>query len=148
MGKVADGETRKDRRAFMIAAEDFAWSKRREWTPSLRAKVGRISRKSGWQWDHRWEIMEEAVENAPSFHADRGRFLRRARRDEALMDSRIPEWPASPPVQEHAPDDLGWVKRCDLGPKVWEKPDGRLYQFAPAAREIVFTFGAPNGRTA
>lgn len=29
------------------------------------------------------------------------------------------------------PDQAGWLKRSDIGPRTWERPDGLLFQFPP-----------------
>lgn len=36
-----------------------------------------------------------------------------------------------------APNRLGWLKRSDIGPRVWEQPDGQLFQFPPGRPETL-----------
>jgi hypothetical protein len=36
-----------------------------------------------------------------------------------------------------APDRVGWLKRSHIGPRVWEQPDGQLFQFPPGRPETL-----------
>lgn len=41
-------------------------------------------------------------------------------------------------IREVHPSELGWEKiRGPWGERVWKKPDGTLYEFAPGARQVV-----------
>jgi hypothetical protein len=31
-------------------------------------------------------------------------------------------------VEKHGGAAMGWVRRTDIGPDIWEKPDGNLYR--------------------
>jgi hypothetical protein len=33
--------------------------------------------------------------------------------------------------------DMGWQRRSDLGPDVWEQPDGALYQARPGEEPCI-----------
>lgn len=40
--------------------------------------------------------------------------------------------PNAPALTETVtPDRLGWLKRSDIGPRVWGQPGGHLFQFPP-----------------
>ena len=42
-----------------------------------------------------------------------------------------------PQYRMFKPHQLGWLRRSELGKKVWEKPDGTIIQFSPNQPELV-----------